>query len=185
MSEYQVVCDLIRQQFASVVWTHKIQEKQADIYAKRYSWLETINIIMAAATSCGLIAVIFKENLLILKVITAIFSFATLAISAYYKSFNPSFKSKENKDAANKLIGIRNELLSLIAECILQEKPVKEIKINFDEVIIRLNKLYLELPSTTAKARKKAKESLNNKEYSYSDDEIDCFLVDSLKGKVK
>ena len=31
----------IRQIFASVVWTHKIQEKQADIYRDRYNKLET------------------------------------------------------------------------------------------------------------------------------------------------
>lgn len=185
MSEYQVLCDLIRQQFASVVWTHKIQEKQADIYAKRYSWLEIINIIMAASTSCGIIALIFKDDSLILKITTAIISFATLAISAYYKSFNPSFKAKENKDAANNLIGVRNELLTMIADCHLQEKPAKEIKNIFDGLTGRLNKLYLELPATTVKAVKKAEESLKNDEYSFSDDEIDCFLVKSLKGKVK
>ena len=47
MNDYQVVCDLIRQQFASIVWTHKIQEKQSDIYAERYSILETANIVVA------------------------------------------------------------------------------------------------------------------------------------------
>lgn len=95
MNDYQVVCDLIRQQFASVVWTHKVQEKQADIYSERYSWLETINIIVAALTTCGIVGLIFQdENSLWLKIITAIFSFATLAISAYYKSFDPSTKGR-------------------------------------------------------------------------------------------
>ena len=81
MNDYQVVCDLIRQQFASVVWTHKIQEKQADIYAERYSMLETANIIVAALTSCGVVGLIFQgEESLWLKIVTAFFSFATLAI---------------------------------------------------------------------------------------------------------
>lgn len=34
-NEYQVLLDVVRQNYASVVWTHKIQIKQADIYATR------------------------------------------------------------------------------------------------------------------------------------------------------
>lgn len=185
MNEYQVVCDLIRQQFASAVWTHKIQEKQADIYTLRYSWLETINILTSAATSCGLVAILFEVDSKPLKIITAVLSFATLCISAIYKSFDPLSKAKENKEAANKLVGIRNELLSLISDCHLQEKAVKDIKKNFDDVNKKLNKLYLELPATSDKAKKRADEALKNNEYSYTDDEIDRFLVTSLKGKVQ
>lgn len=186
MSNYQVVCDMIRQQFASVVWTHKIQEKQSDIYAERYSRLELANIITAALTSCGIVGLIFQnEDSLCLKIATAFFSFATLAISAYYKSFDPSSRSKENKDAANKLIGIRNELLSLIADCHLQDRGVEEIKEHFDEVNLRLNQLYMELPSVTDKAVDRASRALECNEYSYTDEEIDRFLVSSLKGKVE
>lgn len=186
MNNYQAVCDLIRQQFASVVWSHKIQEKQSDIHAENYSKLEAANIIAAALTSCGIVGLIFQgEDSLGLKIVTAIFSFVTLAISAYYKSFDPLSKSKENKNAANKLIGIRNELLSLIADCHIQEKSAEEIKERFDEVNVQLNKLYLELPTTSDRAVDRATEALKNNEYSYTEDEIDRFLVSSLKGKVK
>ena len=186
MNDYQILCELIRQQFASVVWTHKIQEKQADIYADRFSTLETANIIVAALTSCGLIGIIIQNNdSICLKIFTAVSSFITLAIPAYYKSFEPSTKSKENKNAANRLIGIRNELLSLIADCHIQKKSVEEIKISFDEINLRLNQLYLQLPTTSEKAVKKASEALKNNEYSYTTEEIDSFLTSSLKGQVK
>ena len=33
--EYEILLDVVRQSYASVVWTHKIQEKQADIYSER------------------------------------------------------------------------------------------------------------------------------------------------------
>lgn len=48
-NEYQVLLDVVRQNYASVVWTHKIQIKQADIYATRYRRLENFNVILAAA----------------------------------------------------------------------------------------------------------------------------------------
>lgn len=47
-NNHQILLDEVRQNFASVVWTHKIQEKQADIYAEQYKLLETINILLAA-----------------------------------------------------------------------------------------------------------------------------------------
>lgn len=186
MDNYQVVCDMIRQQLASVVWTHKIQEKQADIFSERYSRLETANIFVAALTTCGIVGLFFQnENSIWLKLLTAFFSFATLAISAYYKSFDPLAKFKMNKDAANKLIGIRNDLISLIADCHIQVKTAEEVKSEFDELQKQLNQMYLELPSTSNMAVKRASIALKNNEYSFSDDEIDCFLVSSLKGKVK
>lgn len=37
-NEYQVLLDAVRQNYASAVWTHKIQIKQADIYAVQYRY---------------------------------------------------------------------------------------------------------------------------------------------------
>ena len=59
LEQYQVLLDVVRQQYASVVWTHKIQEKQADIYFKRYNLLEIVNIVFASLTSCGIVSTIF------------------------------------------------------------------------------------------------------------------------------
>ena len=35
----RVLEDVARNLFANVVWTHKIQEKQAEIYEHRFKWL--------------------------------------------------------------------------------------------------------------------------------------------------
>ena len=51
----------LRQKLASVVWTHKIQEKQADYYKRLYSIMDYV------------------------KVITAIISIGTVFISTYFK----------------------------------------------------------------------------------------------------
>ena len=47
-NEYQVLLDVVRLNYASVVWTHKIQEKQADIYAAQYKGIESFIVILAA-----------------------------------------------------------------------------------------------------------------------------------------
>lgn len=70
--EYQILLDVVRQNYASVVWAHKIQEKQSDIYAFYYKYLQIVNILAASLTSCGIIGIIFAGDKyqLILKVIT-------------------------------------------------------------------------------------------------------------------
>jgi hypothetical protein len=186
--DYQVLLDLVRQNFASVVWTHKIQEKQADIYAEQYAKLQTVNIIAASVTSCGIISTIFAGDSLqlVLKIITALLSFATLCITAYFKSFDLQTFGKANKEAANQFLIIRNELLQIIGDIHLRDESVEDIEDNFKEIMQRLNNLYLSAPSTTDKAVKRASQALNCKnEYTYSENEIDRFLPVSLRGKIE
>ena len=57
----RVLEDVARNLFANVVWTHKIQEKQAEIYEHRFKWLSVINIIFAALTSAGIVSTIFVD----------------------------------------------------------------------------------------------------------------------------
>ena len=73
----------VKRSYASVVWSHKIQEKQCDIYTRQYKLLETLNIIAASATSVGILSLIFTNQFWI-KIISAILSFVTIFVSAYF-----------------------------------------------------------------------------------------------------
>lgn len=181
MEKQVILLDVVRQNYASVVWTHKTQEKQAEIYAKEYKILETVNIIAAALTSCGIIASIFYSNI-VSQIITAILSFITLGITAYFKSFDLRSLEVQNKMAANQFVAIRNELLNIIAAIKYSKKDVDETKAAYEEILQRLNKLYVEAPATTNKACELAEEALKvKKDYTFADDEIDMFLPKSLR----
>ena len=185
--DYQVLLDLVRQNFASVVWTHKVQEKQADIYVEYYAKLQTMNIIAASITSCGIVSTIFAGDAfqLVLKIVTATLSFFTLCITAYFKSFDLQTLGKQNKEAANQFLVIRNELLQIIGDIHIQKENLQDIEGRYSDIIRRLNELYVSAPSTTDKAVKRATQALNIKqEYTYSEEEIDRFLPASLRGKV-
>ena len=185
--DYQVLLDLVRQNFASVVWTHKVQEKQADIYVEYYAKLQTMNIIAASITSCGIVSTIFAGDAfqLVLKIVTATLSFFTLCITAYFKSFDLQTLGKQNKEAANQFLVIRNELLQIIGDIHIQKESLQDIEGRYSDIIRRLNELYVSAPSTTDKAIKRATQALNIKqEYTYSEEEIDRFLPASLRGKV-
>lgn len=185
--DYQVLLDLVRQNFASVVWTHKVQEKQADIYVEYYAKLQTMNIIAASITSCGIVSTIFAGDAfqLVLKIVTATLSFFTLCITAYFKSFDLQTLGKQNKEAANQFLVIRNELLQIIGDIHIQKESLQDIEGRYSDIIRLLNELYVSAPSTTDKAVKRATQALNIKqEYTYSEEEIDRFLPASLRGKV-
>ena len=182
-NKYQDILDAVRQNYASVVWTHKIQEKQADIYAKRYRILETINILVAAATSCGIITTIFIDGI-VAKIITTILSFGTLAITAYFKSFDVKSMEQQHRQAANKFIGIRNRLLHVIAELHTGEETDKISK-EYNSIVKELNEIYVSAPSTTDAAVRMAEQALKTKdEYTYTQEEIDHFLPPALRGGI-
>ena len=52
--EYIILEDSVRNTFGGVIWSHKIQEKQADIYSSQYKYMETAKIVAASLTSVGI-----------------------------------------------------------------------------------------------------------------------------------
>lgn len=44
---YKIIEDTVRDTFARAVWSHKIQEKQADIYQSQYKVMQTVSIVCA------------------------------------------------------------------------------------------------------------------------------------------
>ena len=70
-NEYSLLEDSVRNTFGSVLWSHKIQEKQADIYFSQYKCMETIKIETASLTSVGNVSLIFTDQMW-LKVLSAL-----------------------------------------------------------------------------------------------------------------
>ena len=185
MNEYQILLEVVKQTFGNVVWTHKIQEKQADIYNERYEFIETINIVIVSVTACGIISLVFTDQLWV-KIGASLLSFITITISVYSKTFNLNNLSMQHKIAANKLIPIRDELLQIIADIHIHNKSVDCIHEHYQDIMDKLNKIYSEMPTTTDGAVKRANNALKiNAEFTYSAEEIDSFLPPALKGNIK
>ena len=168
--EYEILLDVVRQSYASVVWTHKIQEKQADIYSKRKNILDTINIIVATLTSCGVTSIVVNKDCFALKLITFVLSFITVAITAYFKNVDLKSLQKQHKDAANNFIVIRNELLQVITDICMKNEEVKSLNDRYKSIMERLNKLYINAPIVSERAGKRAADAFaKEKGYSYKE----------------
>ncbi|MCL1604279.1 SLATT domain-containing protein [Succinatimonas hippei] len=176
--------DLVRNAYASVVWSHKIQEKQSDIYADRFSCLTLSNIILAGLSSAGIITIIFTDPYW-LKIISALVAFLSFLITAYFKSFNLLDLNSAHKTTANQLISIRDRYKSLLFKIKYRMNSVTELFNEYQGLQKETSNIYLEAPSTTCKAVAKASEALKvKKDNTFTDEEIDSFLPSSLRRKI-
>lgn len=171
----------VRDTLGSVVWSHKIQEKQADIYDKRFKWMETTKIVAASLTSAGILSLIFTDQLWI-KLLSTIISFISVFVSAYFKSFDLQIMVGQHKAAANNLLIIRDELKLLILQIKLQKDDAVVLFEIYKDVVHKLDKIYDEAPKTTNKAVEMARSALNvKKDNTFFDAEIDSFLPINLR----
>lgn len=181
IDDYKTLEDTVRDSYASIVWSHKIQEKQADIYAKKFKKMETVNIVAASLTSVGIVALIFTDPLW-LKLVSALISFATVYITAYFKSFDLQKFITSHKAAANKLIAVRDQYKVLLTEIKLKADSVENLLARYKELVEKTDAIYLEAPTTTDEAVDKASEALKvKKDNTFTEQEIDSFLPLSLR----
>lgn len=185
IEDYKMLEDVVRDSYASVVWSHKIQEKQADIYAEKFKKMETVNIGAASLTSVGIVALIFTDPLW-LKLVSALISFATVYITAYFKSFDLQKFITSHKAAANKLIAVRDQYKVLLTEIKLKVDSVENLLARYKELVEKTDAIYLEAPTTTDEAVGKASKALKiKKDNTFTDAEIDSFLPLSLRRENK
>ncbi len=181
ISKYSILEDTVRDLFVRVVWTHKIQEKQADIYQKQFKNMETISIVCTSLTSIGILSTIFNEQLWI-KIVSAILSFTSFFVSAYFKSFDLNILSKTHKESANKLLIIRNEITSLLTSIRIQELSINELEEKYCELMDKANTIFEDAPITTDKAVKLARKALQvTGDNFFTNSEIDSYLPESLR----
>ncbi|HCL4436927.1 TPA: SLATT domain-containing protein [Clostridium botulinum] len=176
INNIEILESQLRQIFASVVWTHKIQEKQADIYLKRYNRLERSRILLSALTSSGIFAVVFVDNFR-LKIITAGVSAVSLYINTYFKSYDLKSLQKKHKGSAIELLEIREDLMSVLCDVAIGKYSEEELFKKRDEFLERKIEIAKNALDAGDKAVKEASNSLKIREdNTYSDNEIDSYL---------
>lgn len=179
--DFEKLEDSVRNTFGSVVWSHKIQEKQADIYSEQFRFMEIAKITAASITSVGIVSLIFTDQLWI-KIISALVSFISVFISTFFKSFDLQTMVSSHKSAAHKLLTVRDELKLLLLQIHLQQVTVTELTDQYSMLVKKLNEIYADAPRTTDKAVNLARLALNiTQDNTFSDEEINVNLPESLR----
>lgn len=113
MSDKLVFEDTVRSAFAGVSWTHKIHEKQADIYYAQFKVMETAKITISVLASIGIVSLIISDPLW-LKIISALISGGSAFISTYYQSFKTYEQIENHKNTARELLALRDRYIHLL-----------------------------------------------------------------------
>jgi ElaB/YqjD/DUF883 family membrane-anchored ribosome-binding protein len=171
----------LREAYGRVVYTHKTQEKCADILLRNQSWIRIAQIGLSALTTVGFITAVLGTSKLA-AVVGLIVSAILLALNAYTKNYDPGEQAQKHRQTASDLWLVREKYQSLLVDLRMGEKPIEELQAQRDQRRDELHQIYRNAPSTNNGAYKRAQAALKlSEDMTFSDVEIDAFLPKELK----
>lgn len=180
---FKTINDQIRRIYASVVWTHKIQECCADILTTRDKCFKTVQIVLSVLTTTGLLVTVFGEEKWVV-IVSAIISAIAMFINLYLKGNNLQDQITRHAQSARGYLALRAEYLSLLVDIKSGSLDMKGVVAKRDALQGKLDDMNNTAPRTFDQAVNRAAEQLNVKhDSSYEDEEIDSFLFGELKSK--
>jgi hypothetical protein len=180
-SQIEILRSQIRELYGRVVWTHKTQEKCADIVWKRHMQIKVTQIVLSALTTTGIFVTIFGDNQLV-GILTAVISTLLFGLNTYTKDYDLGEISQKHATAATELWNIREDYLSLLTDIETNSLSIDEIKKKRDCFQELLFNTYKGAPRTLNAAYKQATKGLkSDEEMTFSNEEIDKLLPDQLR----
>lgn len=180
-SPLNILEDQIRECFGRVVWTHKTQEKCADIVLRRHNQIKVTQIVLSALTTTGVLVAVFGEVQWV-GIITACLSAILFGINSYVKGYDLGEIAQKHADSASDLWNVREKYLSLLADIRADTITPDEVREKRDHLQEELSGVYKGAPRTINKAYVLATKALKvNEELTLSNEEIDNFLPQALR----
>lgn len=180
-TQVKILESQIRELYGRIVWTHKTQEKCADILLRRHTILKILQITLSALTTTGILVAVFGENKII-GIISAILSALLFGLNAYTKDYDLGEISQKHSNSASELWNIRESYLSLLTDIKAGRLTAEQIVEKRDDLQEDLSNTYKGAPRTISSAYKEATKGLKqNEELTFSKEEINNLLPDELK----
>ena len=182
-NELEILESQLRENYGKIVYSHKTQEKCADILTKRNNRIKNLQIILSALITTGLLVRIFNGQNWAL-IVSTVLSAIQFGLTSFLKEYNLGETIQKHATAALELLDIREKYLSLLTDVKANLITSAEIIAKRDELQDSLSKTYKGSPRTFSKAYSTAQKALQkNEELTFSDNEIDNFLPTPLRKK--
>lgn len=182
-NEFELLEAQLRENYGKIVYSHKTQEKCADLLNERNNLIKNLQIILSGLITTGLLVRVFKGEEWAL-IASTILSAIQFALTSYLKEYNLGETIQKHSTAALELLEIREKYLSLLTDLKARIISIENIILKRDELQEELSKTYKGSPRTFSKAYIKAQNALQkNEELTFSDEEIDSFLPTTLRKK--
>jgi hypothetical protein len=171
-----------REMYARTAWSHKIQEKEREIWGGKKRRMDYINLgLVASTTLFAVVSVALQPKWLL--VLTALFASATTAFVLWQSSFDPASSETQHRAAAKELLCEREQLMILISHCYGDDFDPHALEHTLETITRELSTIHKFAPDTSPEAYKLASSALNAGELTFSDSEIDALLPSSLRKK--
>lgn len=174
----------VREAFGRVVYSHKTQEKQADICFRRHRWQQGTLVALTAISSGTFLAALVGVlgSPVLTSLATSFIAILVSATSLATKTFKFSEEADAHRDIATRLWDVRESYLSLISDLMSDETSASDARVRRDELQEAARAAYADAPRTSQKAFDKASDGLkNNEEMTFTSREIDLFLPETLR----
>ena len=180
-NEFDLLESQLRENYGKIVYSHKTQEKCADILTRRNNCIKNIQIVLSGLITTGLLVRVFKGEEWAL-IGSTILSAIQFGLTSFLKEYNLGESIQKHATAALELLDIREKYLSLLTDLKARLISTTDIITKRDELQAELSKTYKGSPRTFSQAYSKAQTALQkNEDLTFSDKEINNFLPATLR----
>lgn len=181
----KILTEQLQEFYANIYLNQKMHELQSEIYRDRYDFLQTIQILLAAVTSAGIISIIFADEFF-LKLLAAVFAMITTAISGYFKVYDLNAMAQKHKESALKLLDLRHRFLMLLCEIKMYRIDEQTAVEKRDAWMMEPEKVYDSAEDVSHMAYQHALRVLKEKDrYTFTEEEIKKMLPEYLRDDSK
>ena len=180
---------IVRQSYANTVFTHKVQEVAAQAQSNNADKIKILNIVITAVVLILLVVQTACPSEIILSYIAAGITVAEVVFLIVQLTFNFDQKSVLHKNSALKYMGLRDQYRLLIADIMNDTLDEKNIMSRRDSLQYQYQVISDLAPQTSPENYTDAQKRLNKRgaisgeEFTWSDEEIDWFLPETLRLK--
>jgi SMODS and SLOG-associating 2TM effector domain family 4 len=168
-----------RDLYGRVVYTHETHERERIIWSNKVCQTNRINTALASATTVlAVISAALPATWVL--ILTAIAAGSTTAFGLWQSSSDAANKENQHRIAAKELLWCRQQLAMLIADCHIP-LPVETLRRNLEIVNREVHAIYKFAPNTSPEAYNEAERKIKGGHFSFSDDELDALLPESLR----
>lgn len=174
----------VRETYGRICYTHKTQEKQADICHEKYRSQRTVKVVLTAVSSGAFLAslagLLLDEQwaAVVTSFIAVLLSASTLAD----KTFRHGEEMQQHRETAAKLWNVRESYLSLLVDLTSGDMTLGTGRGVRDKLQRAAGAIYADAPRTSAAAYERAQKALQmHGDLTFSATEIDQLLPPALR----
>jgi len=154
----------LKKLYNDILWTHKIQEKQADIYSEKASKWKAASIACVALTGSGLLTGLLS-SIYVIQVISVFIAAISLFVTVYREAMDYESKSHACAISATEFLALRSRAEKIACDAV-GDKCDKGLKGELQQLTDLYEALCRTAPRTNDEAVKRAEGAKADGEFS-------------------